>query len=844
MKKASYNKVNIIFILATTILIGIGVFSCRESNFISYYANGRATSANLIDNYRLLRTLVTEAETGQRGYLLTGKTSYLAPYLEASAKIPSLFQKIKTQNQGIRDAKTIEIAQALEDAISNKLDELKETIAIKTKRGTNAAIAIVTEDRGRKEMIKIESLVDSLIEGENNLSKTLSVEEEASIKINSTTVLLGLGLVLVIILSTLIVMNIGFKRELVAEEQSDRFANLIENSGDLIAIGGLDRTILYMNRAGRKMLGLEESNLKNNAADFYPEDDGKKMKNEVIPHVLSNRQWTGEIHYQHRETREPIPVSLTAFPLKNTNGEIEGMAVVARDIRDRKKLERDLDRFFEVSLDMMAVANTKGYFLRINPAFTDILGYTAEEFCSRPCIDFIHPDDLVATQREIEKQAGGHAVLSFQNRYRTKNGDYRWFSWKSFPDGEFTYGVARDITEDKKQQALMEKLSEEAIAASRSKSEFLANMSHEIRTPLNGVIGMTTLLLDSSLTKEQLEFAKNIKTSADSLMTVINDILDFSKVEAGKLDIEQVEFNVDTLIDETAKSMSWLTKNKSIPLLVKRGPDFGHQFIGDPGRIRQILMNFVSNAVKFTQSGSITIELKTLAEKSGATEFKFSVTDSGIGIPPAIQAKLFQPFSQADNSTARKFGGTGLGLSICKQLVELMGGKVGLESREGVGSTFWFTLTLKHGAPPIGKTASVRGPTKHAGAQILVAEDNFINQKIILSMLIKMGFNAQAVANGFEVISMLKERSFDLVLMDCQMPELDGYEATRKIRASSQGFASIPILAMTANALKGDKEKCLEAGMNDYASKPISFDLLAELIEKWLDKNQVSKPAA
>lgn len=358
----------------------------------------------------------------------------------------------------------------------------------------------------------------------------------------------------------------------------------------------------------------------------------------------------------------------------------------------------------------------------------------------------------------------------------------------------------------------------------------MANVSHEIRTPVNGILGMTSLLLDSKLSDEQRTHLEAVNFSAQGLLALINDILDYAKVESGKLTIEKVNFNFYNLLDETYNSFKYLAEQKGLTINIELPENKSLYYFGDAGRIRQILNYLIGNAVKFTNHGEILIKTSVQNLTSDKTQIYIEVKDTGIGVSPKSLAKLFKPFNQVDNSSRRKYGGMGLGLSLAKQLVELMQGQIGVDSRLDHGSTFWFTLPLENGTVPKITDDQQNFISAPYPARILVVEDNQINQMVAIKMLDKFGYKSLAVANGKEALLALRESPYDLVLMDCQMPEMDGYEATVHIRQDSQ----IPIIAMTANALASDKEHCLQVGMNDYLIKPMTPKSLSEAIYKWL----------
>ena len=400
-------------------------------------------------------------------------------------------------------------------------------------------------------------------------------------------------------------------------------------------------------------------------------------------------------------------------------------------------------------------------------------------------------------------------------------------------------GILNDISQRKQTEALRQAATE-AKAANRAKGTFLARMSHEIRTPLNGIIGMTELALDSALNEHQQELLTVIHSEAGALHNLISDILDFSKIEAGKLELEQIPFNLRALIDEFSAGMSLRAKHKGLSFTTHIASDIPPAVVGDPGRLRQILANLTDNALKFTPAGTIT--LQAVSDGECPDTVRFSVTDTGIGIPRDKQETIFEGFAQADGSTSRRYGGTGLGITISRQLAELMGGKLGLESTEGNGSTFWFTLPFSRQEMPVLPVSEQHAPEAIRDAHILLAEDYPTNQLVARRHLEKAGYMVDVAENGAQAVEAFRRRRYDLILMDILMPVMDGYEAAQAIRALERDThaaeSRVPIVAMTAHAMRGCHEQCLEAGMDDYITKPLSRTAFLDRVDRWLDPSQ------
>jgi two-component system, sensor histidine kinase len=494
--------------------------------------------------------------------------------------------------------------------------------------------------------------------------------------------------------------------------------------------------------------------------------------------------------------------------------------------------EVDLGAFFDVSLDLLVVRQLNGTVVKASASWFALLGYRPDEIEGQGLLRLIHPDDLAATRAsivEVETRRPGGPVQGQINRYRHKQGRYVTLEWRAQRHGDRIYAVARDVTEKVAAERNLIEAKAAAEAASRAKSEFLANMSHEIRTPLNGVIGIVDALARTPLSAEQAEMVDLVASSGVTLERLVSDILDVSKIEAGQLDLEARPFDLDEALDAPLDVIRLRAEDKGLDFVVRRAPDARGMFTGDSTRIRQVLGNLLSNAVKFTHQGAITVDIAVAEPPDSGAKLLFSVNDTGVGFDSDHAARLFDRFNQADATITRRFGGTGLGLSICRSLVEMMGGRIAVASTPGAGSRFEVDIPLSRAVSLADydtrdRTAALAGCGLDRPLRVLLAEDHPTNQRVVQLILGAHAAEVVIAEDGEQAVAAFAEDRFDVVLMDMQMPGMDGLTATREIRRLEAERAAVPtpIVMLSANAMAEHRDQSREAGADIHVPKPIT----------------------
>ncbi len=634
-----------------------------------------------------------------------------------------------------------------------------------------------------------------------------------------------------------------------AQEGRERYELLSKKARDIILFIDEDGKIIDANEAAIKAYGYSREELLTvGIFDSRKIWDFTKQK---MKQATKSGVFFETIHYHKDGTPFPVEVSTQGAQI----GEKKVFLNIIRDITERKKAENMLlnseKRYNFLFMNMNSgiayhkvILNEKGKtcdleFVLVNHTYEEMFGLNKDDIIGKRYTQvFSHDMNPFERYEKIyEEVIEKGKTFYFDEAYL--DAFNKWYSMSIYsPEKGYFALIITDIDQKKKAEIELKRAKEQAEAASKAKSEFLANMSHEIRTPINGISGMIDLTLLTYLNKEQKDNLTIAKNCASSLLNIINDILDFSKIEAGKLKIHPIDFNIKKLVDELTKTHSVTANDKGLEVLYTFSSNIPPYLIGDPNRLQQVLNNLMSNAIKFTEDGEITITVKKIRRFEEDIQLQFSVSDTGIGISTENKERLFKTFSQIDSSYTRKFGGTGLGLAISKQLVEMMGGEIWLESKLGKGSTFHFTIPFRMGNKPRKKTIieDITSKSKKV-LNILLMEDDKVNQIVVSRMLREKGHVVDIVSNGIEGIAAFENKKYDVILMDIQMPLMDGIEATKQIRQKETAKEHTPIIALTAFALSGDKNRFIGLGMDEYIPKPVHMEDLLDVIHKVIKRN-------
>jgi PAS domain S-box-containing protein len=641
----------------------------------------------------------------------------------------------------------------------------------------------------------------------------------------------------------------------IAQAQSDaQLAGIVAASSDAIVSKTLDGTILTWNPGAVRLYGYTAQEMIGRDVTVILPDDKPDDERRLLARVRN-----GELvkHHETRRVRKDgttIYVSLSMAPIRDPNGVIVGASTISHDITAEVEAEHRL-RFEREQFQMIMTAASdpfismdyRGLITEWNRQSEQVFGWTRDQVLGRHVVDTILPRRYgAALDRVLEGRWDW--LLDRPTEMAAVRADgselpVELTMWRVRRDERSTFhAFARDITARRQTEQALAQARDQAVETAHLKSQFLASMSHEIRTPMNGVIGLSGLLLNTSLGETQRRYAQGINNAGVALLSVINDVLDFSKLEAGKVVVERANFEIWRLLDEVVGLVADVTGAKSLVVNSACDPALRAVVSGDPGKLRQVLLNLAGNAVKFTVGGRVTVAASPAAGDfpPGSVPVRFEVSDTGIGIDADQQAGLFEPFIQADASTTRRFGGTGLGLAISRELVGVLGGEIGLISEAGKGSTFWFTVPLwpaLEGAETVHATAGFAAPAPVPQADsghVLLVEDNDINQTVALGILANLGCSADVAGNGRQAVAMAAGHDYRAIFMDCLMPEMDGYEATAAIRRAEEGTGRhVPIIAMTAGALAEDRDRCLGAGMDDHITKPLMPAEVARALDTW-----------
>ncbi len=745
-----------------------------------------AHTNEVIQSAILVQATFMETEVNQRGYLITSDTAFLLLYHRSLENLKNGLVGIKQLTED-NPSQAALVNTKITPFLNDRILRMDETIRLFNKHQVSGEEYVARINRARERDDLIHEHVSMLISTERALL------DERQARLTSITFftksVMYASLLLIAMISVLAYFTIQRSKK--------------ENLSLLHSLDDANHNL-------EQKVEMQTAHIKESNNELYKKNDDLVAMNEEL-----------------RSSEEEVRSNL------------DYITTLKAELEKSELLHRMLS---ENSLDVIAVFSVNNIFEYLSPAVKRVLGYEPEELIGAHGMSILHPEDVLSLTDPQHIAKEGKEVVSPHFRLRRKDGTYVWIEAHSNPimndKGEVVkiQTLNRDITERKLAEIAMREAKEKAEEATKTKSQFLSNMSHEIRTPMNAVIGLTTILLENDPREDQTEQLKLLKFSGENLLTIINDILDFSKIEAGKLTLETITFNLYDRLVSMQQLHQRKAKEKGIDLVLNFNEAVPVKVKGDPVRITQVITNLVSNAIKFTSKGYVEVSVAAQLIAPRLHQLFFTIKDTGIGIAQEKLEQIFESFSQASSDTTRKFGGTGLGLAISRNLVTLMKGDISLESTPGYGSTFRFSITLEEGEKEaLEEEEMIPAMQSRTDARILLVEDNSVNQVVAKNFLNKWGLEVDVAQNGLEALRLIESKAYDIVLMDLQMPEMDGFTAAKEIRSKEESyFKNIPIIALTAEAMVEIKQKAFDFGMNDYISKPFDPEELRNKIIKYL----------
>ena len=831
------------FVGALAILAFAGWESHRDTVRVAEAASARKQS------YEVQRTIdetaarLVDAETGQRGYLLTGNEAYLEPYRGAIRNLDQTMGQLKELTSDNPNQR--KHMQALEPLVEKKLAELQTTINLRSSKGLAAANAVVMAGSGKQWMDQIRVVLKEMADEESDLRSIRTEEMNRALADASRTVVGGSLLsVLLISLVFAVLLRELSERKRTQEALAKRetwFATTLGSIGDAVIATDMNGAVTFMNSVAQSLTGWSLVDAQGKSMDLVFDIVNKETRRPVenpVKKVFREGKVVGLADHTLLISKngKEFEIEDSAAPIVTATGDSIGVVLVFRDITDLKEAREEADRYFTLSLDLLCIAGSDGYFKRLNPAWEKALGYTVGELLGKPFLEFIHPDDRPATIQETEKLGKGQNTVSFENRYRCKDGSYRSLLWSATPfvEQQQIYAVARDVTELKRSQEALLQAKEEAERASKFKDQFLSTMSHELRTPLNAVLGFSELLTDKrygEMNERQARYVNHIHTSGRHLLKLISDILDLSKIEAGKMEIVREDVAVDFVCTEVLSGLRPLADKKSQALIRQVEP---HLYVrADPTRFKQILMNLIGNAIKFSpERGRIE-----LAARSMDGQVRVEVRDDGPGIPPEDQQRIFEAFYRRAES-GKAVEGTGLGLAITERLVNMHGSQLEIDSRPGEGTCFHFSLPLVANHPVQSAQPATARPEIRRAPRIFVIEDDAASAHLIESQLSSSGYEAICCEHPRRARDLVAKLQPDAITLDLLMKPVHGIQVLLELKNDPR-TAKIPVVVVT---IVDQPAIGTALGADEYLVKPVEKAALLAALERCLAVRAAKSP--